>query len=117
MISTLAHPCTFISTDLYKKLGGFREQLRITADYEFLLRAVLVERATYIHIPRVIAVFNTEGVSSDPSSEKQQLAERKTSWELNFSKPVIEAFENYTQLVRSSELKIGRLVKKFIKPF
>lgn len=117
MISTLAHPCTFISSALFKKLGGLREELKITADYEFFLRAVLVEHATYTHVPRIISIFNSEGVSSDPANEEKQLAERKKSWEMNFPKPAIEAFENYTRLMRSSELKMGKFIKNFIKPF
>ena len=117
MISSLAHPCTFISTALFKKLGGYREDLKITGDYEFFLRAVLVHNASYLHIAKPVAVFNSAGISSNPAHEEKQLAERKRSWELNFSQASIKAFEEYTRLLRSSDLKVGRFIKNILNPF
>ncbi|MFL5753386.1 MAG: glycosyltransferase family 2 protein [Bacteroidia bacterium] len=117
MIASLAHPSTFISTTLFKKLNGYREELRIVSDFEFFLRAVLVNGASYFHVPLPVAVFNTNGISSDPKNEERQKWERKQSWEMNFSTPVVFAFEEYTKLLRSSDLKVGKLVKKIINPF
>ncbi len=117
MVSSLAHPSTFISSALYKKLGGYREDLKITGDYEFFLRAVLVHEASYMHISQAVAVFDTDGVSSDPAQQEKQRTERKKCWELNFSKPAIEGFEEYTRLLRSSELKVGKLIRNILNPF
>lgn len=117
MISTLAHPATFIASSLYHKLNGFKEELKITADYEFFLRAVLVNNATYKHLAIPVSVFNTFGVSSNPDNDEKHRQERKRSWEMNFSAPVIFVFEEYTRILRSSELKVGKLVKKITNPF
>jgi GT2 family glycosyltransferase len=35
------HPACFVKRDVYLKLGGFNEKLKIAMDYEFLLRAYL----------------------------------------------------------------------------
>jgi glycosyltransferase involved in cell wall biosynthesis len=117
MISTLAHPCTFVSSALHQKLNGYSEDLKITGDFEFFLRAILVNRASYKHVPLPVSIFNTQGASSDPDNDERQSQERKKSWEMNFSAPVVFAFEEYTKMLRSSELKVGKLVKKIINPF
>ena len=117
MISSLAHPVTFISSKLYKELKGYNEELKITGDYEFFLRAVLVNNATYHHIPQTVSVFNTEGISSNPANEEKHKLERKKCWELNFSPASITAFEEYTRVLRSSDLKVGKLIRNIINPF
>lgn len=118
MISSLAHPVTFIARPFFEKLGGFRaDEFRITGDYEFFLRAVLVHNASYLHIPELVALFDASGLSSNPAHHEKHLQERKKSWSLNFSEPVIVAFEEYTSLLRSTELKVGKLIKNVFKPF
>ncbi len=117
MVSSLAHPCTFVSRDLYLSMQGYREDLKITSDFEFFLRAVLVMNASYRHIPGLVSVFNTAGISSDPANEEKHQQERKKSWELNFTPAVVKSFEEYTRVLRSGELKAGKLVKKILKPF
>ncbi len=117
MISSLAHPAVFIRRSFFERLKGYNETLELTADYEFFLRAVLVADATYKHYSRDVAVFNTDGLSSDPKNHDRQIAERRKSWELNFSIPVVEALEEYTRLLRSSELKTGKIVHKLLSPF
>jgi glycosyltransferase involved in cell wall biosynthesis len=117
MISTLGHPCTFISRSFFQKMGGYNESLKITGDFEFFLRAVLRENARYRHISLPVSVFYAGGVSSDPAHSEKHRAERRRCWELNFTEPVIRAFEEYTALLRSTELRVGKLIKKVFKPF
>src|SRR5436190_5216465 len=51
MVSTLWHPCAFIKTELFKKLGKYNEDMKVTGDYEFFIRAILVHGASTRHIP------------------------------------------------------------------
>ena len=40
-----------ISRDLYHRLGGFREDLKVAEDYEFWLRALCHTDVTYVERP------------------------------------------------------------------
>ena len=37
----IAHPATFVSRDLFKRIGGFSTEFKIAMDYDFFLRAKL----------------------------------------------------------------------------
>jgi glycosyltransferase involved in cell wall biosynthesis len=111
MISTLWHPCTFIHTSVFKRFGNYNEEFKITADYEFFIRAVLKHGVSYKHIPVFICVFDLKGVSNDSGNDKLQTEERKKSWLANFSPAAMSSFEEHTKLLRSGEYAIGKKIK------
>jgi glycosyltransferase involved in cell wall biosynthesis len=51
MKNSLPHPCSFIKKSLFDKIGLYNESLKIVADYEFFLKAILKAGATFTHIP------------------------------------------------------------------
>lgn len=59
----IAHEATFITTDVYKKIGNFNEKYRIVADYDLMLR---IKKAgiTFFPINFVISNFRFGGASS-----------------------------------------------------
>ena len=59
----IAHEATFISTDIYKKIGNFDENYRIVADYDLMLR---IKEAEVIFFPvnAIISNFRFGGASS-----------------------------------------------------
>jgi glycosyltransferase involved in cell wall biosynthesis len=117
MVSTLWHPSAFIKTDLFKKWGKYREDMKVTGDYEFFIRAILVHGASTRHIPVIVAKFDLQGISNSKDHQKLQNAERKKSWELNFEKGMINTFEDLTRFKRSREYKVASGLKKFIDLF
>lgn len=117
MVSTLWHPSAFIKKEIFDTIGGYNEEFRIAADYEFFIRAILKHNVSTQHVKRAIAIFDLSGVSNNDAMNNLQTAERKQSWKLNFSDAVIESFEEYTRLLRSGELKLGRAIKNIVKPF
>jgi glycosyltransferase involved in cell wall biosynthesis len=62
--STLPHPATFIKHSLFDKLGYFNECNIICSDYEFFLIAIFKYGATLKRIPKIITVFDMNGISS-----------------------------------------------------
>ncbi len=117
MISTLWHPSAFIKKELFEKLGLYDEAFKVAGDYEFFVRSILKHNVVTRHIHLAIALFDLGGISNTPRMQELQSIERKKSWELNFSEPVIEVFENNTRLLRSREYKLGKLAMKILKPF
>lgn len=108
MISTLWHPATFIKRGLFQTFGTYRTDFKIAGDYEFFIRSILKGGASTKHIPVTVAVFDLGGVSNSQHAATLQEQERKKSWELNFSKPVIKLFEEKTRLMRSREYRWGK---------
>ncbi len=113
MISTLWHPCAFIHRTVFEKAGKYNEAFKITADYEFFIRAILKHGVSSKHIPVPVSVFDLSGISNDPANDALQLEERRRSWDVNFSPVVVNTFEAYTQLLRSGEYKLGKKIKEF----
>lgn len=61
---TLPHPSTLIKRKLFTEIGLYNENLRSTSDWEFFLNAICKYNVSYKKIPLPVAVFNTEGLTS-----------------------------------------------------
>ncbi len=48
------HPTLFLRRSVYERVGPFRTDIRIAADYEFTLRALHLNRISVAYIPEVI---------------------------------------------------------------
>jgi glycosyltransferase involved in cell wall biosynthesis len=117
MVSTLWHPTAFIKRTVFENFGAYNETLKITGDYEFFIRAVLKHKVSTKHVAIPISIFDLSGISNSEKNNELQTAERKKSWQLNFSESEIEAFEKHTRYVRSREYKVAQLFKKIFNPF
>lgn len=59
-----AHPTFFAKAHLLRKLGGFDESFRISADFELMLRALAVENARSLYVPQVLVTMRAGGESN-----------------------------------------------------
>lgn len=75
--SFLPHPATFIKRTLFENQSFYNENLRIIADWEFLLKAIVVYNSSYKFIDLVISDFDNSGVSSDSGSKMKIELERQ----------------------------------------
>ena len=60
----IAHPTCFLTRDIYRKFGLFLERLKVTADYELMLRLYRSGEVVFRLCPKIMANFRTGGVSS-----------------------------------------------------
>lgn len=58
----IPHPASFIRTDLFRELGGFRSDLKYAMDYEFFLR--LGRRAEPLALKEAFSVFRVHAGST-----------------------------------------------------
>jgi len=58
------HQAAFISTDLFKKYGGYREDYRAASDMFFFFEMIFLHNVPYLTSPRTIALFESGGLSS-----------------------------------------------------
>lgn len=117
MISTLWHPTAFIRRSVFNAIGMYREDFKVTGDYEFFIRAILKHNLSTKHINVTITIFDLSGISNTKEMAALQAEERKKSWRVNFSTIIIDAFETHTRLLRSREYKISKIVKRTLKLF
>jgi len=60
---TLPHQASFIRRGLFLRYGMYDTSIRISADYDLFVRFLHVHKASYFHIPCVLAVFRSGGIS------------------------------------------------------
>lgn len=58
------HPAAFIKQKAYKKVGLYETGYRIGADFEWFVRAFLVERLSYVRLNRALVRMREGGVST-----------------------------------------------------
>jgi len=107
MISTLWHPCTFIKREVFVKYGYYKENYKITGDYEFFIRTILKHKLKYKHIKEFITVFNTGGIGSTDTNRQLQEKEREQSWLDNYSPLTYSWFKFKTKVKRYKEAKLS----------
>ncbi len=59
----IGHPTCFVTRETYRQYGLFLESLKVTADYELMLRLYQSNKVVFHLIPSVLANFRTGGAS------------------------------------------------------
>lgn len=68
----IPHPCTLINIKLFDN-ELYDENLKIVSDWKFFLNSIIKHKALYERIDAVIAIFDTNGISSTKFSESKDL--------------------------------------------
>ena len=58
------HPTFYCKRNLFFKHGLYRQDLKIAADYELLIRFLLVNKMSYEYIPKILVKMSLGGVST-----------------------------------------------------
>lgn len=61
--NSLCHQTMFLKKDLFEKVGLYNENLRIIADWEWTIKAILKEKQTYKHLSTIVANYKMDGIS------------------------------------------------------
>jgi len=116
---TLWHPVSFIKRSLFEKYGGYNEDFKIVADYDFFLNMLIVKKVSTQYLNEFISVFNHDGKSSLPENMETIKMERKLAQLQYFHPSVIELADQYQKLQKVNaeipvtfQQKIKSLFKK-----
>lgn len=60
----LCHQVCMIKREFYDRLGKFDTTFRVDADYDFLLRLLIVQKASCIHIQKLGIIYTSNGFST-----------------------------------------------------
>ncbi len=82
----MPHQASFIKRELFNRYGEYDTSLRIAGDYDLFVRLLYVHSVSYFHVPRTLAVFQTDGISSGSSHralrkrENHQIRKKYFPW-------------------------------------
>lgn len=103
--SSLVHPATFIKKELFNTLGSYNEGNKIVSDWEFFIKAILINNCTTKKVDVMMAEIEDGGISRDESYLKLLAKEKESVLNKYFdSKELKEA--------RQSEEKNKKTFKK-----
>jgi glycosyltransferase involved in cell wall biosynthesis len=60
-----AHPGIYMTREAYDHVGPYRTDLKIAADFDFIVRAFTVEKLLYAHLPLTLVHMRPGGASTD----------------------------------------------------
>lgn len=104
------HPTFMVKKEVYDKLGLFREDLRLSADFEIMLRFLVVGNITSCRLNKIMVIMRFSGASN--SSIKGILTSLSECYKA-FKKhnlPVSPLFYIKTLLVRAIQVPLARKV-------
>jgi len=82
------HPTFFVKKSVYDRLGGFNLDLKLSADYELMLRFIHKEKIKIAYLPEIIVKMRMGGISNTSFFVKLKAnMEDKLAWKLNGVKP------------------------------
>jgi len=93
---TLWHPVSFIKRKLFETVGLYDTSFLIAGDYDFNFKAFVLHHCSQHHLSIIIAVFNTQGISSNREFEALTKKERYKTQISNVDSTVIDL---YTELM------------------
>jgi glycosyltransferase involved in cell wall biosynthesis len=94
LTDTLWHPASFIRRSLFEKFGMYNTEYKITADYEFFFRTIIMNGVSTKHISLFISVFkNYNGLSSTLENHGLIKSEKEKIIKSNLTQQVIEKEE------------------------
>jgi len=60
-----AHPGMYLTRAAYERVGAYRTDLKIAADFDFVVRAFTLAGLRYVHLPRTLVHMRPGGASTD----------------------------------------------------
>ena len=101
------HPTFFVKKECYEKFGGFNTTLRLSADYELMLRMIHKNKIKLAYLPKIVVKMRMGGASNVSFFVRLKAnLEDKMAWKLNGIKPGL-----FTQFLKPAK-KISQYFKK-----
>lgn len=74
-LKAVCHQTIFGRRELFERLGGFDERLRICADWDWMIRAVLIDGYKAVHLEEPVCYFRMGGICGNRISLQRERAE------------------------------------------
>ncbi len=82
------HPTFFVKREIYQRYGSYKTDMRISADYELMLRLLHKHHVSTAYLPEITVKMRTGGVSNASLLSRWKAnMEDRMAWEVNNLKP------------------------------
>lgn len=111
----LPHQATFIKKTLFDRVGMYKEDFKIVADWKFFIDSICKYNVSYLHVNLTMTTFYVDGISSFPENKKIIDAEKKKVLEadyLAYAKDLEDVLKNMTII---NNLRRSRIIKTLIR--
>lgn len=109
---TIFHPASFILSAQLKKMNGFDESFKIAGDYDFFVRAIIMEKIKCKHVPIVISEFDIYGISNNAAQKSTVQAERNRIQQKYFTTEQLKDAATYSNLINSYRYRIINFIER-----
>ena len=109
--STLPHQCTFIRATLFNQIGLYNENNKIVSDWEWNLLALFRWNVSLREIDVPVALYDTNGISSDTSYSMLQQEERIAAAVRHFPRMMLD-IDSWNCFKKSKSYKLVMWLKK-----
>ena len=92
----ICHQAVFVRSALFAKLGGFNQDFRICADFDWIIRAFKA-KCKIVYFPRIVSIFYAGGVSMH--NQSYNLLERRRA-QRQYETGLIYWAKHYRQRIR-----------------
>ena len=110
-IHSLPHQSTLIRRSLFEEISYYNESYRIVSDWEFFLKALVLNEKSYQHIDVDVSYFKIGGISSSKENFNLSIEESHDCLKRNFPKMATDLME-YRLFFNSDFGQMISLVKK-----
>jgi glycosyltransferase involved in cell wall biosynthesis len=111
--SSIHQQASFTKRTVFDKVGLFKENYKINADWVFFFESIIVNNLSYKYYNLVISIFSSEGISSNKSSDlgEKTRKDKMSILQLNLAEDQLKMLEN---MRRSKETKNKILINKAV---
>ena len=109
--NSLCHQATFIKKSLFESTFYYNEDLKIIADWEFIIYSICIKNCSYKHIDEFICYYDFEGISSNSNSKEAIQKETDLVMKKYFS-AFIDDYKNLEDVV-SKRVRNILYIKQF----
>lgn len=113
--NSIGHAASIIRNNLFNLIGFYNEGNKIVSDWEFFVKAVVIHNAKYLHIGKIVSVYQKGGISTSQEFGELQTSERNYFLKNQF--PMIYGLieENYQLKSTLNYYFQSRLSKSILK--
>lgn len=109
--NSINHQSTFIKRNLFDEVFYYNEDLKIIADWEFIIYAVCKKEISTQHLGMVVSIYDASGVSSIKENQKAILADRQSVVNKHF--PLFAFNIDEIETLQSKRGKQFQYIKKY----
>lgn len=108
---TLNHDCAYIKRTLFDAFGYYNEAMKICADWEWYMRAIVFGKTPAVYVDIDVTRFDMNGISESGGKSKEQIRmERRAYLEKTLPPAILADYDNYAfPITQYRRLKKHRL--------